>query len=933
MGPLIAPPSVRLRAMQRTTACISAPPRTARDLSLAPREGRTYDVALPATPDTYLALRASQYELRALPETSLESLIHHAGRAGLSGLIADILDDVLGERAADAQSLRQQRLLAALVCTSSQYPRRVPLAPRMLVRMAEELLMPRGFGSVDEAALQKLPPFTVMHILRRALALPSGDTAQHALIMALFRHLAQTGTYPLVEEGLHVLQHLLRYGDIDAGTSMSIVSAIMAEDGDRLGEQTLQQARADGIAWGRWARAAEGLMEVSAVRQSVSDGLQARSLRISLWSLCCRAWLRLNRPRRFCDALAHLVRECDEADAVVQRRASPSRAAAPPRVTIVRALLQAHLVNLVGAHTRNALRAALAALHAAPPRDVANVAASIVAQLGDAANALGAHTVGAQICLVVLDARAVVGGRDATAALLRAMGPLLSLCVFEALSRGGQYARVQALLDECMDAIGQDAWDAYWAPQLRPRLLTCLARSGRSGTVRTLYARWSDSDGTVLSAAELEVLITRCLASRARQGAPHIADAHAAAAVPSWVEKSPQCILAIVALLGRRPRWRAGEAASAPTGRSAFDILWATRVRDDYLRALAASHHVSHYDLTALAQASFAIGDHRTGMAAACACLADPDTVDTTDVAVLLRGLADTAPETAASVLAEWPVGDTAAARAVTASLYAVLMSRCLHTQRIDTAQSVYNAGVARGLGMDLARHSPAVVLALSDDPPDRFVPRVVAMIRDNWRPEPCLVHWMIRSAARGLSLRRAHYGKRESRLVSDAHVLQAMALFCVGAQRLGHVDLPTARLLLYHFAGCARVRARRLPEATPLWVAELDGVVASLRWCAELTGAAAYGAMTQTPPRDSVQPARRTSQSSLVALQPNVLPAALFQQLIQAYLGAQDADGAHQVADWMHSVGMARPRQFASSTSSALRAFSAARARRHSGE
>ena len=69
---------------------------------------------LPATPDTYLALRASPFELHTLPVTSFEALIYDAGRSGLSGLLGRIISDVLEHRAADAETGRQDQLLLAL---------------------------------------------------------------------------------------------------------------------------------------------------------------------------------------------------------------------------------------------------------------------------------------------------------------------------------------------------------------------------------------------------------------------------------------------------------------------------------------------------------------------------------------------------------------------------------------------------------------------------------------------------------------------------------------------------------------------------------------------------------------------------------------------------------------------------------------------------
>ena len=152
---------------------------------------------LPATPDTYLALRASPFELHTLPVTSFEALIYDAGRSGLSGLLGRIISDVLEHRAADAETGRQDQLLLALLNMASTFQKQVPIAPDIIVQLASQY--------VQNAGVKHMPAHLAAHIMRCTLGLPERTTEQHELVLSLFKHLANTAEYPLLEEGLHVI--------------------------------------------------------------------------------------------------------------------------------------------------------------------------------------------------------------------------------------------------------------------------------------------------------------------------------------------------------------------------------------------------------------------------------------------------------------------------------------------------------------------------------------------------------------------------------------------------------------------------------------------------------------------------------------------------------------------------------------------------------
>lgn len=231
--------------------------------------------ALPATPETYLALRASPHELHTLPAISIEALIYEAGQAGLSGLIGTMISDVMEYRAADAGSDRQQRLLLALLTMSSMYQKKVPMAPDIVVDLAAQY--------IQAAGVTNLSPSIAAHIMRHCFAIRRKDGVPCRLIHSLFYHLAHTAEYPLLEEGLQVIECMLRYEWIDPSMIMDFVVKTAEVDGDRLGKHTLEQARADGFAWQRWAQDAGGFVAVSELRHGKGDEVRDYAFRITIW--------------------------------------------------------------------------------------------------------------------------------------------------------------------------------------------------------------------------------------------------------------------------------------------------------------------------------------------------------------------------------------------------------------------------------------------------------------------------------------------------------------------------------------------------------------------------------------------------------------------------------------------------------------------------
>ncbi|PKI84534.1 hypothetical protein MVES1_001829 [Malassezia vespertilionis] len=821
------------------------------------------DVTLPATPETYLALRSSLYELHALPEDTFRSLTDDAGRTGMSGIAANIAEDVLEHRAAHRGSARQQRLLVYLLCMCCDHAHRIPIAAEKVCEIAVQFMHGEGLCSQDA-----LPLHVAAYILRMALSIPN-DGAHLGLLLPLFRRLSSEAEYPLLEEGLHLVEYTMQHTSMHPSAVMDMVSQIARVDREQLSEHILQQARGDGFAWRRWARAAAALSDVSAVRGAV-DQLQTHAMRISIWSLCCRLWLRQNRARRFASALRQLLAELACADEAVGSRRGEHRS---PSASIVRTMLQMHFVHLAGRGSKNAIHVALDT--ARNFKEAASIAPHVQALVCEKAIALGDLRTAAQLLALFTTAS------DARS-LLHALSASNVLVVLAYLVASAQLPQAHALWAWAKHAVHADEMDTLWPSTLRGRLLAVLARADLYEDARHLYTRWapltriaSQHRASIVGAAlgQCPPPQDRGLASRIlhvlaqRVTLPRFSAHDSAEADDTLLSSTPALMLAMVRGAVQRQ-----------------DSI-GTEIRDAFLQAAPLAQR-NHYDLTALAQASFLLRDLPTAVALYHILLAHYKP-DDTDLAVLLGGLAELDASHAVSLFLAHAQASPRARSSGNAHLYAALLAKCTAVHNVDAAGAVYRAAVHRGLGAKLGRDACSVLFTQSDDAPVVYVRRALALMREHWIPEPKFVNWMIRSAARGLSLRAAAKGRRAAPAPAPQRrarpaIGAAVRLYCAVATRFGYIDLPTTRFLLYSIAGHA-------PESDAVHslrrcVLQLDNAVYAVRWTPQKYGMASYGAMTGSDATESV-----------------LIP--LLLQIVLAYDALHDERGVWETLAWMRSL------------------------------
>lgn len=846
------------------------------------------DDALPTTIETYLALRASPYELQALPDTSFIKLIYDSGSAGLTGLVQNIASDVLDLRIAPADSERTHRLLITLLNMLSYNTRKLQIEPELVSRMIGALLEGPN-GSVDD-----LPPYVAMYALRTLLTLRTAQGPHLAQIEPLFRRLVLTGDYPTIGEGLHVVEFLLEFSDLSSDALMDLVSRTVQCDGERIGEQTLQQARADGMRWLAWRQS-----RADAAAEADEGAWASHALRITILSLCCRTWLRLNRTHRFQHALDQLIRALDAHD--VPDEAGAVLAPSTPRIDMVRALLQTHIVHLAQSASRNGLAAAMASLEMFST-DAVRMLPRVLALVCTKALELDRPAIAEAVLRLVQSHATPALTRSAYArALLLQLGPVPLLRVLQYCARTRRFADAQALHTWAHSALPGDSWDVFWPTTVRAELVSCVAACEMADAARTLFTQWIPQARIVpygerykwthatpiprqageAAHAPLVRPLVRLLRRDTVTPAFRSASAHAGrvsqyALAPGMLLTAP-CLLALVKLFGRAPRF------GAP-----LDLPLAVRVRDYYLMA-APLESRSRPELTALAQASLIVGDRAT--AADVFRILYHRGFDASALAVLLRGAVDVHADEAVAAFLSLPDSPDARDPVNNARLYAVLLSRCVTQSRFDLADRIQAAGEARGLGGRIAAEATPSQLASANLSPRATMRRIQALLDEGWTPEIRLINWAIKSIARGYTLREA--GTADVRATNQA-LASAAKLYLLGAARLQTVDLAVTRFLLYHMGRAARHMSAHAKQTQPQWVLYLDRIAHALRWTRHLTGASQYAAMEHV----EVATLKRTASS------PNVVPYPLLCQLTRAYDALGDTRGVDETLAWIDEAG-----------------------------
>lgn len=709
---------------------------------------------LPATPETYLALRASRQDLRALPVVAFETLITDTANAALAGVVAHLASDVLGHNAADAGTPRQYRLVIALLNASTNW-RKLPLRPQLIVQLVGELVL----HTPENSAIDALPLQTAAHALR--VMLKYGGPSE--LIRALVGHLSHDTTFPFVEEALFIIENTLR-NEGDANAVLPLLASMVLVDGARLGEEIFAQARADGSAWEKWAGT-----------QNFHDS----SLRIILWSLCCRAWLCLNRYRRFQSAFDGLQKELEYVDKKVSRAGSPSQ-------EILRTLFQIHLVNLACTGSRNSVRAAVHALC----QTSVNVSPSTTAA----------------VCKATVD----LGLAESQVALLRAPG-VMTPDVFRTVG----WPTIAAMIDAAATANDIAAvrgittlFGEYYAGKvpssLRAQILASIARAQLADEAEKLYLEWSHSQGPI-SEEELHSLERPWMHGTypARHKGPHKGEP---------VTTTPRCVVALVRLFS--------------CGSESQQKL-AHVVRDDFMRAIYRNHLRTHEQLTALVQVSFLLGNVQGAMHAMGEIIHRQELVDMQDVVVLLGGIMRDAPDVALHIFFYLMRGDEEAGSMPvqpTPALYAALIAKAIAARRIDIALALHKDLSTRGCAPGFAREAPHLVVTLSMRPIRELVSNMISMLREGWRPSAAHYSWVVRCVLRGLRPLDALMGMSSHR-PRQHHVRAAVRLFVHGVTT-GTADLPTARLLLL------RLRMGKASQS----LAMVDQVVNALHRAPELS-------------------------------------------------------------------------------------------------
>ncbi|WFC99178.1 hypothetical protein MYAM1_001922 [Malassezia yamatoensis] len=834
--------------------------------------------------DTYLALRWSADELQEIPEASIVKLINDCGNGGLSGIIQNITTDLLNGTLAKAGTHRRRRLLIALLAMNSSCHHTLRMDPKVISVITYAL------AEESDAFAQELAPFVAAHVLNMLLKVLVFNGPQISMIRPLFDRLLTTGEFPDANEGFHVLEYLLEYSDQLPEDLIGIVSQTMHQNAQVLGQQTMQQARADGSLWQIWAESqSDSLMPTN------RKALLSSALRITLWSLCCRTWLRLQRATRFRHALHRLLQAMTEADQIVlqvQQPITPS-----PTSSIIRALLQTHLVHLANLSSANAIAAGVKCMAEFPtisPDLLPRVLALILAK------AVDFHRLDLAENLLQLPIFAQDRESSYFRALFQHLGPSTTLRVLRHLAEYHKFADLRVVFRLLSKSFQDTEWDSFWPTSLRSELITWVAVAEMDQETIDLCKRWMGSLQMIamddrrrwihctedrLVAADSSIMsvmqrLSLLLEQRGDNPLFHEAISHSEPtntidSPPSMLFTAP-CILAVVKLLARSPRFA-----------SPINLPFAIMVRDKYLTSSALEHR-SRQELTALAQASFVVGDRTAG--ASLFRQIFKHGIDASAFAVLLRGAADADIENAVEIFLSMPDSSDSTEFKKNARLYSVLISRCVHQCRFDLSDKLYAAGRSLGLSGQIESTAHSTLLANSNLPPQAVLRKIQSLMDEGWKPEMRLINWGVKSMVRGYTLRETGSAPNP---VSDQGLTSAVKLLLLGTDRMQFIDLSVTRFLLYHLTDALRNKQMSMKNIKRQWTTILDKITHALRWTRHITGVSTYAKLEKLPLEKIIVSIRP---------KPNALPLPMLFQLANAYDTVGDLRGVAAMLVWIET-------------------------------
>ncbi|CAD6891148.1 unnamed protein product [Tilletia laevis] len=394
-------------------------------------------------------------------------------------------------------------------------------------------------------------------------------------------------------------------------------------------------------------------------------------------------------------------------------------------------------------------------------------------------------------------------------------------------------------------------------------------------------------------------------------------------------------------------------------------------------RALNSGRVLKPEDTTTMVAAAFALNDTSTALHLLASKLQTGNAPDIVDIGVVLAGFANNNVEVAVSTfLNKLNNVESAGPKDATAQilerlepapeLYSMLISKCVFRGRRDLVSQLLADADARGLMSTAILRSLDVILRQNIDlRPQQFLHLLEQLTyADDWTPDPRILAWFCRCAARGQSLKEAmerveahaaasganarNLGEGEDtlsvkQLGSLPDLTAAVGILGLSAHKLGYVHGPTALLL-------AKLIPQAADENTPQQpLTSLLDRVAQMVFHAERIDAGAQQRTkegTKWQDHKATWRARRTAQEveipqvqdrnssvggrtkDLTSGQLRNIPREFFDDLIRAYLTLYDFKGAAEVVLWMNRAGLGYP----TLSSATRRLMSAPRRRDHKG-
>jgi hypothetical protein len=512
-------------------------------------------------------------------------------------------------------------------------------------------------------------------------------------------------------------------------------------------------------------------------------------------------------------------------------------------------------------------------------------------------------------------------------------------------------------------SIKDDAVDQLFPPPIRADLITAVAKAGLKVQSRALYERWAAPLDYTVDSNMVQGHIKKVVQTSISKQKPvgHQSNAASSEDFSASVKQSSKCLQQLVRLFAGRSADRTFKVTTSELSEDGSldldgsltpnkQVQFAYHVLFNFLDSKTSINVLNRKQLVRLASAY----KHLDQRAASFKCLGDimhrEENPTVEEALELLRLLSRISLEKTVQLLLErvdyWIKGDSQLEgfqnKENLSRLYSPLLGNCLFRQKSELAQKLLRSAKDNGLSdlvsmramnglVKYAFEQQSVGFANSSrfsagrndskvdddeggpDTNDRGGEILklakwfkTLMEKDNWRPDPAIISWLIQNAIAGGPNRgvESKFGTKRYKQYTHLNSRReaAILMLCLSAKHLGYVDYSMVAGVLRSIQQKAYIVSNKGYEASGRRASsmelqrlthEIDTVVKVARWVQVL----GKSSLDTDLGEEEIYTAAPSGQAATKPNQPDV---SLFRFLIVSYLRVGDITGAANIMTWV---------------------------------